>query len=201
MIQWFKVVDATLNPPPPPRYVILPYHGSPMWSQYCYDYYQCPKCAKLLISPQCRIGIQFISTRWRVVLFCNECVEIEESSKCGIPVIEIETLLKPILDRGCRKVDHNCVVCGDWKCTNEQCDQVYEQLQRSELDDLFEHFINIKLDIITPLRYAVCNGCNVTISGKQYTCDICRYVCYCSKKCKRSCANHHCTDYWNCWIY
>jgi hypothetical protein len=194
---WHRTIDIS---PQHPYHVYLPYHVIPMWSNQSYEYCQCAKCTQIINEP-CRIGLQFFGTRWKVIVYCRKCVDIDYTSYCGIPVMEIEAILKPILDRGCQKPNYICTICGKQRCGDKECIQVYEALKRTELDDLFEHFINIKLDIVTPLRYPVCHNieCNRIIDGKQYVCDTCRRVCYCSKVCKRSCESHHCIDYWECW--
>ncbi len=173
---------------------ILPFCVNAMYpedySEFIYSH--CCKCGKSLEKGLITIVFKHDESEFGIRIVCEEEAP---SVPISLPIIYIFEILKPIIDKGCCIINDKCPVCeGPSKCTHPTCLYLKDKLEK---DTLFDHFYNIKLNVITPLAENVCHYC-----GKQNvkkSCKSCKLYMFCNSKCREK-SDHQCkNEFYDIW--
>lgn len=113
----------------------------------------------------------------------------------GFPITSVFDILKPIIDKGCSTINDKCPVCeGPSKCAHPTCIYLKDKLEK---DTLFDHFYNIKLNVISPFVEPICHYCK-RLNAKK-SCKSCKLYMFCSSKCREK-SDHKCqNEFYDIW--
>jgi len=180
------------------KIIILPIFATPMYPTTILDpsadyiYAICAKCNQIIPESGGLVALEVCATQWGIRIVCAKHCDYYYLSKTDIPIVNIASILTPIIEEACTRNIKACVVCDASNCTNEMCIQIKERglLYQNRIEELVARFYRIKLDLVSPLLNT-CEKCKERIDDKKWTCDMCRVV-FCSKGCKKRAKKHNC---------
>lgn len=94
------------------------------------------------------VALDFGPGAWRVRIVCSHDVY---AGMCAIPLVEVASVLMPIINEGC--MTPGCAVCGlvGKRCVNQLCRGAAKLIYADATDALLAHFYHIGLDLCNPL--------------------------------------------------
>lgn len=124
-----------------------------------------------------------------------EAPSFPQSFPSPFPITSVFDILKPIIDKGCSTINDKCPVCeGPSKCTHPTCLYLKDKLEK---DTLFDHFYNIKLNVISPFVEPICHYCKR--SNAKKSCKSCKLYMFCGSKCREK-SDHKCqNEFYDIW--
>lgn len=214
--QWHCVSNHP-NPPyaiphvsrPFTNLVMLPYHVVTWWllgyKDPVEDFYYCccAQCNEFTNQPA-QLCLDVALDYWAVRIVCISCYPqlLQKTSLCE-NILVVKSLLRNTMTHAYQIQDRKCLICSKDDCLDEECVQVREYIQRSDVEDLMELFYRHQIDVVSHLRYKMCHkpGC-MGSKNRMIPCETCRRVCYCREKCKRDDRSNHrhaCVPFYEVW--
>lgn len=180
------------------RLIVLPVYAYPMYPKCILDpvedyiYSVCAKCHRPIQDDAGLLALHFSATKWGVRIVCMSHENVRVGRMCAVPIIMVQSLLKPIIEEAFIRDLHNCVVCDRPNCTDETCQEVQDRgiLFQNRIDELMAHFFRSRLNLISPLLNR-CETCGR--EDAKVICETCGLV-FCSKLCKKR-KKHKCVPF------